>query len=199
MRRGNARDRWEKRGLLDQSGLSTRSEAVAIEPMRMSDLAVVGEIDHKCFSQPWQRSIYETELHNRAAFYFVARLEQEIVGYGGAWAVADEAHLTTLAVLPEYRGRRIGERLLLCLMEEAALRRATHVTLEVRERNCPAQQLYRKYGFRNTAIRRSYYTDTGEHAIVMWADAIHTAAYRQRLFELRQRLQALPAAEDDAS
>ncbi len=178
--------------------MSSVAVPVGIEPMRIGDLDVVEAIDRRCFPQPWQRTIYETELNNRAACYLIARIGQEIVGYGGAWVVGDEAHLTTLAVDPKYRGARIGERLLLCLMEEAVMRRASHVTLEVRERNCPAQQLYRKYGFRNAAIRKNYYTDTGENAIVMWADAIHTIVYHQRLYELRRQLDAPRSPEDEA-
>ncbi len=172
---------------------------VGIEPMRCSDLDVVGQIDRRSFPQPWQRSVYETELKNRAAFYLVARIGQEIVGYGGAWVVAGEAHLTTLAVDPKHRGEKVGERLLLSLMEEAVMRRASHATLEVRESNGSAQHLYRKYGFRNAAIRKSYYEDTGENAIVMWADAVHTLVYRQRLYELRQQLDALRYPDEDAS
>ena len=174
------------------------SAPVGIEPMRIADLDVIEAIDRRCFPQPWQRPVYEVELKNRAACYLIARIGQEIVGYGGAWAIADEAHLTTLAVDPKHRGERVGERLLLSLMEEAVMRRASHVTLEVREGNCPAQHLYRKYGFRNAAIRRNYYTDTGENAIVMWADAIHTIVYRQRLYELRQQLDSPRAPEDEA-
>src|SRR5947209_5604814 len=106
---------------------------VGIEPMRFADLDIVEAIDCRSFPQPWQRSVYETELTNRAACYLIARIGPEIVGYGGAWVIADEAHLTTLAVDPDYRGHKIGERLLLCLMEESVIRRASHATLEVRE------------------------------------------------------------------
>ena len=177
--------------------MTVRSTPVSVEPMRPGDLHVVERIDQRCFPQPWQPAIYQTELTNRAASYLIARVGQEIVGYGGVWVIADEAHITTLAVEPEHRGRKIGERLLLCLMEEAIMRRASHATLEVRERNCPAQRLYRKYGFRSAAVRKSYYADTGENAIVMWADAIHTAVYRQRLYELRRQLDLPQPPEDE--
>ena len=161
---------------------------VTIEPMRLADLEAVQRIDERCFPQPWLPAVYQTELTNRAACYLLARSGQEVVGFGGMWVVSREAHITTLAVDPLYRGQKIGERLLLLLMEEAVLRCASHATLEVRETNCVAQNLYRKYGFHSAAIRKSYYTDTGENAIVMWAGAIHTFAYRQRLYELRQQL-----------
>jgi ribosomal-protein-alanine N-acetyltransferase len=184
---------------LEQTETRVVSAPICVEPMRPADLEIVEAIDLACFPQPWQRSVYEIELKNRAACYLIARIGQEIVGYGGAWVVGDEAHLTTLAVVPGHRGKRVGEHLLLALMEEAVLRRASHATLEVRETNAAAQRLYRKYGFRNAAIRKTYYTDTGENAIVMWADAIHTAAYRQRLYEQRMQLDPGRRADDAAS
>ncbi len=163
-------------------------DPVSIEPMRRADLETVHRIDKRCFPTPWLHSAYLTELSNRSACYLVARLGQEVVGYGGQWVIMDEAHITTLAVDPHYRGRKIGERLLLALMEEAVLQGASRATLEVREGNRAAQNLYRKYHFRNAAIRKNYYTDNGENAIVMWADDIHSLRYQQHLRELRRSL-----------
>src|SRR5262245_22268500 len=114
-------------------------ESVSIEPMRLSDLEAVQGIDRRCFPMPWQSGAYITELSNRSACYFVARKGAAIIGYGGLWVVGEEAHLTTLAVDPMHQGRKIGERLLLELMEEAILRGATFCTLEVREGNRSAQ------------------------------------------------------------
>jgi ribosomal-protein-alanine N-acetyltransferase len=104
----------------------------------------------------------------------------------------DEAHITTLAVPPEFQGAKIGERLLMALVEEAILQNASHITLEVRESNRVAQRLYAKYGFQEAAIRKSYYTDNGENAIVMWAVEINTQRYQQHLRTLRQDLYATP-------
>lgn len=163
-------------------------DPVSIEPMRRADLETVARIDRRCFPTPWLSSAYLTELSNRSACYLVARIGPEVVGYGGQWVIMDEAHITTLAVDPAQQRRKIGERLLLALLEEAILQGASHVTLEVRENNRAAQSLYRKYGFREAAIRKNYYTDNGENAVVMWADEIHTPAYSQRLRELRQQL-----------
>lgn len=156
--------------------------------MRRADLEAVQRIDRRCFPTPWLPSAYLTELSNHAACYLVARVGLEVVGYGGQWVIMDEAHITTLAVDPLQQRRRIGERLLQALMEEAILQGANHTTLEVRESNRSAQNLYRKYGFREAAIRKNYYTDNGENAIVMWADEIHTIAYSRLLRDLRQRL-----------
>lgn len=163
-------------------------DPVSIEPMRRPDLEAVHRIDKRCFPSPWLSSAYLTELSNRSACYLVARLGQEVVGYGGHWVIMDEAHITTLAVDPAYQGRKIGERLLLALMEEAVLLGASRATLEVRESNRAAQRLYTKYGFYAAAIRKNYYTDNGENAVVMWADDIHTPTYQERLRELRHQL-----------
>jgi [ribosomal protein S18]-alanine N-acetyltransferase len=166
-------------------------DPVSIEPMRRTDLDAVHRIDRHCYPSPWLSSAYQTELTNPSACYLVARLSGSVVGYGGQWVIGDEAHITTLAVDPVYQGRKIGERLLLAMMEEAILRAATHTTLEVRESNRIARNLYRKYGFHEAAIRKNYYTDNGENAVVMWATEIDTPAYEKLLRELRQQLYAV--------
>jgi len=157
--------------------------------MRHTDLEAVTRIDRKCFPSPWVPESYLTELSNRAACYLVARVEQEIVAYAGEWVIMDEAHITTLAVDPNYQGHKIGERLLVAMLDEGILRGASHVTLEVRESNRAAQRLYCKYGFRNAAIRKSYYTDNGENAIVMWAEEVNTLQFAQRLRALHQQVE----------
>jgi ribosomal-protein-alanine N-acetyltransferase len=163
-------------------------DPVSIEPMRRSDVPTVSAIERRCYATPWHENAYYTELSNRCACYLVARLDGQIVGYAGMWVIMDEAHITTLAVDPPHRGKKIGERLLLNLLEEAIIAGASRATLEVREHNVVAQQLYRKYGFREAAIRKNYYTDNQENAIVMWVDDLRTPEYRQRLARLRHQL-----------
>ena len=168
--------------------MKTLVETISIEPMLASDLDVVYRIDHRCFPLSWQKTAFQTELGNRSACYLVARLNEKVVGFGGIWAVAKEAHLTTIAVDPDFQGRKIGEKLLLDLIEECLFMKASHITLEVRESNFTAQNLYRKYGFVNAALRRNYYTDNGENALVMWALAINTRDYRELLDNRRSQL-----------
>lgn len=163
-------------------------DPVSIEPMRRADLDAVARIDRRCFPTPWLVSAYVTELSNCSAAYFVARLDRQIVGYGGQWVIMDEVHITTLAVDPTHQRKKIGERLLLSLLEEGIVSGALRATLEVRESNRAAQALYRRYGFREAAIRKSYYTDNGESALVMWAEDINSPAYGQELRDLRRRL-----------
>src|SRR5439155_3578881 len=110
-------------------------DPVFIEPMGHADVDAVSAIERRSYAIPWHENAYHTELSNRSAVYFVARLDGKVVGYGGMWVIMDEAHITTLAVDPAYQGRKIGERILIVLMEEAVLQGASRATLEVRERN----------------------------------------------------------------
>ena len=157
--------------------------------MRPEDVPLVMVIERECFAIPWRESAYLTEISNHSAHYFVACVDDEIVGYGGEWVIMDEAHITTIGVAKEHRGQKIGEQVLVALLEEARSHSARRATLEVREGNIVAQNLYRKYGFQPAAIRRGYYTDNRENAVVMWVDNLSGIAYTSRMEELRQKLE----------
>lgn len=111
-----------------------------------------------------------------------------IIGFAGMWILLDEAHVTTIGVAPEYRGRGLGEMLLLDLFEEAMRRGAEWVTLEVRVSNDSAQALYSKYGFTRQGIRRRYYSDNGEDAYIMWSPSIREPESIARLVALKAAL-----------
>lgn len=113
-----------------------------------------------------------------------------IIGYGGLWLTVDDAHVTTIAVDPEHRGRGIGELLLNGLIDHGFELRAQMLTLEVRVSNIVAQRLYQKYGFQVGGKRPRYYTDNGEDALIMWTERIDTPEYQERLNTLRQALYA---------
>ncbi|NMO75925.1 ribosomal protein S18-alanine N-acetyltransferase [Bacillus sp. UniB3] len=137
--------------------------------MTVADIDNVFLIETISFPTPWSKEAFYNELtQNRFAKYIVIQYEEELVGYCGVWIVVDEAHITNIAILPEYRGRKLGETLLTKVMEEARKMGATSMTLEVRVTNVVAQNLYRKLGFQNGAIRKKYYTDNQEDALVMW-------------------------------
>ena len=104
-----------------------------------------------------------------------------IPGYVGMWFMADEAHVTAIAVREAYRGRGIGELLLIGCVELSILRKAREVTLEVRVTNDQAQSLYRKYGFQTAGVRKRYYTDNNEDAYIMTTGAIQSPEYRRDL------------------
>ena len=199
-----------------------------IEPMTQDDVPEVGQVERRCFSNPWPSSAYRRELrdpeHN---YYIVARWRDPratpggeerprgglhllpfvrraeppkapLLGFGGMWIMLDEAHITTIGVLPEQRGRSLGELLFLTMIDEAIRRRARWVTLEVRVSNASAQALYEKYGFTREGVRKRYYSDNGEDAYIMWSPQLSEPAMVERLAILRVALQAKLARWHDA-
>jgi ribosomal-protein-alanine N-acetyltransferase len=111
-----------------------------------------------------------------------------IVGYAGLWLMTDEAHITTIAVDPDYQGNGIGELLLLGLIDRAQQIGAHWLTLEVRVTNQVAQALYEKYTFKEMGLRRRYYSDNGEDALVMWTDPIESDTFQEAVRQNRERL-----------
>lgn len=161
---------------------------VRIEKMTKEDVPRVMEIELVSFTSPWHESAYLSEINNRSAYYIVARLDDKVVGYAGMWVIMDEAHITTIAVAPECRGMKIGEQILIALLEESLRRGARRATLEVRMSNKTAQNLYIKYGFSAAAIRRGYYSDNNEDALVMWIDDMRSPHYQKMFKDLKQQI-----------
>ena len=139
--------------------------------MREEDIDQILEVEHASFTTPWSREAFYNELHNnRFAVYIVLEENNKILGYCGAWIVIDEAHVTNVAILPEFRGRKLGEAILQKMMSVAREMGAKSMTLEVRVSNHVAQSLYRKLGFQNGGIRKNYYSDNQEDGLVMWVN-----------------------------
>ncbi|HEY6450814.1 MAG TPA: ribosomal protein S18-alanine N-acetyltransferase [Candidatus Cybelea sp.] len=167
-----------------------RPSRFSIRPMAASDIAAVTRIERASFSTVWPSDAFFNELStNKLAHYFVGLFDDRIIAYGGVWVIVEDSHVTTLAVDPQYRGRRFGEVLLLRLIDEAIERGAGWMTLEVRESNAVAQQLYRKYGFTTVTMRAGYYSDDNESALIMWAGSLRSELYRNRLRVLRARVE----------
>ncbi|MFS0784414.1 ribosomal protein S18-alanine N-acetyltransferase [Bacillus sp. 1P06AnD] len=147
------------------------NQTTSFRPMTVGDLDEIILLEHACFTLPWSREAFYNELNqNQFAHYTVLVDSGKIVGYCGAWLVIDEAHITNIAILPEYRGRGLGEELLRYMMDACRARQIERMTLEVRVSNTPAKSLYRKLGFIEGAIRKNYYSDNQEDAIVMWVN-----------------------------
>lgn len=150
----------------------TANVSFRMRPMTMDDVPPVVAIDRLSFPLPWSEGSFRSDLaKNPAAHLMVAETGEpgssRIVGYVGFWLVVDEAHLSTLAVHPDWRGQGIGERLLLEAMRVAAGRGAEMMTLEVRASNEAAKSLYAKHGFHLVGRRRRYYKDNMEDALLM--------------------------------
>lgn len=147
------------------------NDTIAFRPMELADIDQVFEIETASFATPWSKEAFYNELtKNRFAVYTLLEVDETIAGYCGVWIIVDEAHITNIALLPEYRGRKLGEALLKKVMETARDMGAKTLTLEVRVSNTVARSLYRKQGFQEGAIRKQYYTDNLEDAIVMWVN-----------------------------
>jgi len=136
--------------------------------MRRKDLDQILEIEKLCFPLPWSRESFLSELRNPLARYIVAQEGFVLQGYAGIWLIFDEGHITNVAVHPRARGRRIGELLLANIIALASAHGAVAVTLEVRPSNNAALSLYRRMGFEEKGLRRGYYIDNGEDALIMF-------------------------------
>lgn len=139
-----------------------------IRSMTMDDVDAVYIVEEDCFIDPWSKDSIKKELKNNLARYLVAQLDDKIVGYVGVWFVVDEGHITNVAVHSDYRGKKIGDKLVKEMVELCKENNIVAMTLEVRSSNTVAQNLYRKYGFKMGGIRKEYYSDNKEDAIIMW-------------------------------
>jgi ribosomal-protein-alanine N-acetyltransferase len=146
-------------------------------------------IEHTAHPKPWSLGVFTSELaQGRSRYYVVLRVGGRVGAYGGLMFVADEAHVTNLAVAPALRRQGLGAQVLAHLAREAVRRGATAMTLEVRMGNFPAQELYRKFGFVAAGVRRNYYPETNEDALVMWLHDLRSDAVQQRIASLEQAL-----------
>jgi [ribosomal protein S18]-alanine N-acetyltransferase len=144
---------------------------VTFRQMELDDINDVLQIENSSFATPWSREAFFNELmNNHFASYLVMVENDKVIGYCGMWLIIDEAHITNIAILPEYRGRKLGDALLTQVKKHASNRGVNKMTLEVRVSNDIAQSLYRKHGFVEGGIRKNYYTDNQEDAIVMWVN-----------------------------
>ena len=159
-----------------------------VEPMGLEDVPAVHRIEAASFPMPWPDYAFRQELQtNRLAHYMVVRAGNETVAYGGLWLLVDEAHITTFAVLPEWRRRGIGGRLMVALMDLALRLSARVMTLEVRLSNRPARDLYAHFGFKPVGVRPRYYSDNGEDALIMTTEELTGAQMTALLVAMRAK------------
>lgn len=142
---------------------------IEIVPMELKHIDGVMEVEETTFSIPWLREDFVREVtQNAMAIYYVAVDGETVVGYAGMWHVINEGHITNVAVLHDYRRQGIGDLFMEKMTEIALEREMIGMTLEVRMNNRAAQSLYHKFGFKPEGIRKNYYADTKEDAVIMW-------------------------------
>ncbi len=146
-------------------------EPLSFREATIADLKSIMNVENASFTVPWTEAAFRNEfIINQYAYYILATYNDEVVGYAGIWLVLDEGHVTNIAIHPDYQGNHYGEALLRKMIRIAKERGVIRITLEVRVSNDVAQGLYKKLGFQDGAIRKNYYPDTKEDALVMWVD-----------------------------
>lgn len=146
-----------------------------IRRMMGLDIEGVLAVEQATFTTPWSKGAFESEIYDNELTYYLVVIDKEskkVIGYAGMWVIVDEAHVTNIAISPDYQGNGIGEILVRNLMEAAIVRGASCMTLEVRKSNNVAQGLYTKLGFKARGVRPKYYSDTKEDALIMWCDSL---------------------------
>lgn len=163
-----------------------------IEPMTLADIPRVVAVEQASYAMTWPAKAYRHELQqNDLAHYFVLRLapqstaQSSLIGLGGFWLMADEIHISTIAIHPDWRSLGLGEWMLTRLLEEGQALGAAVATLEVRPSNLAARSLYEKYGFQEVGRRRHYYTDNGEDALILTTPPLSQADYQEMLEQRR--------------
>jgi [ribosomal protein S18]-alanine N-acetyltransferase len=156
------------------------SELVTLDLLSIEHLDHMLEIDQICFGGHWSIDTYRRELASENGHFVGAFLGTQLIGMGCFWAILDEAHITLLAIHPDYRGRGWGQDLLIGLFAKAVAIGMNYATLEVRISNEAAVGLYEKMGFVIAGVRKKYYQDPAEDALVMWCSGLQQPEFLEK-------------------
>ena len=171
---------------------------IEIKFLTPSEVTKVVTLDRICLGGLWQKEAYLREIESDKSTLLALHLlnsnldnSSQIVGMGCLWSIVDEAHVTLLAIHPNYRRQGLGQLLLLSLLEDAIARKLEWATLEVNENNLAAVKLYQKYGFRVAGTRKNYYQPQGDNALVLWLKNIQQQEFKICLSRWRRQLDVL--------
>lgn len=159
-----------------------------IRTMKDKDINEIMKIESVSFgSHHWTKESFRSEIRNSTGNYYVLidNDRGKLVGYAGFWLIMEECHVTTIAVHPDYRRKSLGELLLQHLIAKSKACGAKWMTLEVRSSNLGAQNLYYKYGFSSLGLRRKYYQDNNEDALIMWTNDIYSQEFTDNALALK--------------
>lgn len=143
-------------------------KGIQFVPLHENHLPEILEIERASHGSPWSERSFRNELDHEHSIFIVAERGRQVIGYAGIWMLADEAHVTTIAVHPDHRRQGLGRKLMVEILERASEAGATCSTLEVRAGNDAAIKLYESLGFQVCGVRKGYYPDNKEDAVVMW-------------------------------
>lgn len=161
----------------------TSRETVEIRRLTPADIDVLIDVETANQPVPWTKGVFRDELNADNRVYLAVIRETSLLGFGGVMVVGEEAHITNLLVSPDQRRKGYARRLVIGLIDHALEMGAKHLTLEVRSRNQPAQDLYRRFGLAPVGMRPGYYGD--DDAVIMWAHDIDSGEFAAMLEELR--------------
>ncbi len=170
---------------------------VKIKPMQRDDVDSVVALEAVAYGEHhWSKESFYNELSNDLAKYFsVFNENDELIAYCGSWHILEEAHITNIAVSPNYRRMHVGEALLKTVIDECYKNMVKYITLEVRAGNATAIALYEKYGFKSLGLRKGYYQDNNEDALIMWTENIFydkfKSLYENNIALLKEKINIL--------
>ena len=148
--------------------MSQAMSNLEIREFNINDIEELYEVELTSFTDPWSKESFKDELNNEIAHYLVGSINNKVVAYIGAWFILDEAHITNVAVKSDFRRQKIAKKLITAFIVLSKKHQITSITLEVRASNIPAQSLYQQFGFEKQGLRKRYYADNNEDAIIMW-------------------------------
>jgi len=169
---------------------ATEIHEIDIAAMSIDHIGPVLEIDAVSYPAPWSQALWERELADPTRTHLVALLDDVLVGHAGIMQVIDETHVTTVAVSPDHRGFGIASRLLVALLNTAMEAGSTAATLEVRAASRDAQRLYSRFGFVPAGVRRGYYSNPSDDAIIMWLSELGSDGFQRRLGSIQDQLES---------
>ncbi len=161
-----------------------------IREMTEDDIDDILQIEELCYgAHHWSRDSFLTELSNKISLYqCVINNEGKCVGYMGIWKIIDEAHITNISIHPDYQNKKLAHRLILSAINECYKEKIKYITLEVRVSNEKAIHLYEKFGFKSLGLRKKYYQDNNEDALIMWSENIFDKKYKDLYTEINKTL-----------
>lgn len=166
-------------------------ETITITNMKLEDIDGVIKIEESAYGDHhWSKESFLNEINNELAKYYSLRSSNgELAGYAGCWHILEEAHITTIAIKPEYRRKKYAESLLKRIIDDCYLEKIKYITLEVRVSNTPAINLYTKYGFSSFGTRKGYYQDNNEDALIMWTKNIFFDEFKENYEKIINELE----------
>ena len=170
--------------------MQTNIETVTINRMTPDDVDGVIEIEQSAYGDHhWSRESFLGEISNELARYYALHTPEGVLaGYAGCWHILEEAHITTIAIRPEFRRKKFAEALLKRIIDDCYNEKIKYITLEVRVSNEPAINLYTKYGFSSFGTRKGYYQDNNEDALIMWTKNIFFDEFKEKYNETIKNL-----------